>query len=103
MTNTSNATSQFTLTPGNLGGDDFDMNTPGSPTAGVNVYADTNDSGDYTPGTDLQVTANVSLTNGASAVYFLVGDTPLTATNTQDCAGSVGGPGHQSGAPTSRG
>src|SRR5688572_7339886 len=37
LTNTSNATSQFTLTPSNLGGDDFQMNTPGLGTAGVNV------------------------------------------------------------------
>ena len=81
LTNTSNATSQFTLTPSNLGGDNFDMNAPGSPTPGVNVYADTNGNGSYQAGTDLQVTANVSLTNGASAVYFLVGDTPLAPVN----------------------
>jgi hypothetical protein len=83
LTNTSNATSQFTLNPTNLGSDGFDMNLPGSPTPGVNVYVDTNTNGVYNPGTDLQVTANVSLTNGASATYFLVGDTPLSATNTQ--------------------
>ena len=81
LTNTSNATSQFTLSPSNLAGDNFDMNTPGAGTAGVNVYADTNGNGVYNAGTDLQVTANVSLTNGASAVYFLVGDTPLTPVN----------------------
>jgi len=81
VTNTSNATSQFSLTPSNLGGDNFDMNAPGTGTPGVNVYADTDSSGNYTPGTDVQVTANVSLTNGASATYFLVGDTPLTPVN----------------------
>lgn len=84
LTNTSNAISQFTLTPSNLGGDDFQMNTPGSPTAGVNVYADTNSNGVYNAGTDLQVSANVSLAPGASAVYFLVGDTPLSASNNQN-------------------
>jgi len=83
LTNTSNATSLFTLTPSNLGGDGFDMNLPGSPTVGVNVYADTSGDGSYTPGTDLQVTANVSLAAGGSAIYFLVGDTPLSATNAQ--------------------
>ncbi|HEY6126282.1 MAG TPA: hypothetical protein VIV63_16640 [Steroidobacteraceae bacterium] len=83
LTNTSNATSQFTLTPTNLAGDDFQMNTPGAGTAGVNVYADTNGNGVYNAGTDVQVTANVSLANAGSAVYFLVGDTPLTATNGQ--------------------
>ena len=84
LTNTSNATSQFTLTGTNQTGDDFQMNIPGSPTAGVNVYVDTLANGVYDPGTDLQVTANVSLGNGASAVYFIVGDTPLSATNNQD-------------------
>ena len=83
LTNTSNATSQFTLTPSNLTGDDFQMNTPGTGTAGVNVYVDTNSNGVYNPGTDLQVSANVSLAASASVVYFLVGDTPLSATNTQ--------------------
>ena len=81
LTNTSNATSQFTLTPSNLTGDNFQMNTPGTGTAGVNVYADTNGNGVYNAGTDLQVVANISLANGASAVYFLVGDTPLTPVN----------------------
>ena len=84
LTNTSNATSQFTLSPSNLGGDGFDMNTPGSPSAGVNVYVDTSGDGLYTPGTDLQVTANVSLAHSTSVVYFLVGDTPIGATDTQD-------------------
>lgn len=83
LTNTSNATSQFSLTPSNLNGDDFQMNTPGLGTAGVNVYADTSGDGLYTPGTDLQVSGNVSLAHSASAVYFLVGDTPLSATNNQ--------------------
>jgi hypothetical protein len=84
LTNTSNATSQFTLTPSNLAGDDFQMNTPGVGTAGVNVYVDTSGDGLYTPGTDLQVTANVSLAANASVVYFVVGDTPLSATNNQN-------------------
>ena len=84
LTNTSNATSQFTLTGTNQTGDDFQMNIPGSPTAGVNVYVDTNTNGVYDAGTDLQVTANVSLANGASATYFIVGDTPLTAANNDD-------------------
>ena len=68
LTNTSNATSQFTLSPSNLAGDDFQMNTPGVGTAGVNVYVDTSGDGAYTPGTDLQVTANVSLAASASVV-----------------------------------
>ena len=84
LQNTSNATSLFTLTPSNLGGDGFDMNTPTTTTPGVNVYVDTSGDGLYTPGTDLQVTANVSLAATASAVYFLVGDTPIGATNNQD-------------------
>ena len=61
------------------------MNTSGTTTTpGVNVYVDTNTDGVYDPGTDLQVTANVSLAQCASAVYFLVGDTPIGATNNQD-------------------
>jgi hypothetical protein len=88
LTNTSNATSQFTLAPSNdSSGDNFDMNTPGTTTAGVRVYADTNANGVYDAGTDVQVTANVSLGSanaGVSAVYFLVGDTPIGATNNQD-------------------
>jgi hypothetical protein len=84
LTNTSNATSQFTLTGTNQAGDDFQMNIPGSPTAGVNVYVDTNTNGVYDAGTDLQISANVSLGNGASATYFIVGDTPLTAVNDDD-------------------
>jgi hypothetical protein len=84
LTNTSNATSQFTLTPTNQGGDGFNMYTPGTTTDGVNVYADTNGNGVYNAGTDLQVSANVSLTNGASAVYFVVGDTPIGAANNLD-------------------
>jgi len=84
LQNTSNATSLFTLTPSNLGGDGFDMNAPGTPAPGVNVYADTSGDGAYTPGTDLQVTANVSLAATGSAIYFVVGDTPIGATDTQD-------------------
>lgn len=83
LQNTSNVSSPFTLTPSNLTGDNFQMNAPGTGTAGVNVYADTSGDGLYTPGIDLQVTANVTLAPGASAIYFLVGDTPLAATNGQ--------------------
>jgi len=90
LTNTSNTPSQFTLAPSNdTSGDDFQMNTPGTTTAGVNVYADTNNNGVYDPGTDVQVSANVTLASataaaGVSAVYFLVGDTPIGATNNQN-------------------
>jgi hypothetical protein len=85
LTNTSNTTSQFTLAPSNdSAGDDFEMKLPGTSTDGVNVYADTNGNGVYDAGTDLQVTANVTLTSVAptnTAVYFVVGDTPIGATN----------------------
>jgi len=87
LTNTSNTTSQFTLAPSNDTGDDFNMNTPGTTTAGVNVYVDTNANGVYDAGTDVQITANVTLTSVAptnTAVYFLVGDTPIGATNNQN-------------------
>jgi hypothetical protein len=87
LTNTSNTTSQFTLAPSNDSGDDFDMNLPSTTNPGVNVYADTNTNGVYDPGTDVQVVANVSLGPTGPAqtgVYFLVGDTPIGATNNQD-------------------
>lgn len=87
LTNTSNTTSQFTLSATNdSSGDNFDMNLPGAGSAGVRVYADTNGNGVYDPGTDAQVTTNVTLTSVLPtdhATYFVVGDTPSTVTNSQ--------------------
>jgi uncharacterized repeat protein (TIGR01451 family) len=84
LTNTSNATSDFTLTGTNQAGDDFQMLVPSTLTDGVNVYVDTNTNGSYDPGTDLQVTTNISLARNASRTYFVVGDTPIAVANANE-------------------
>jgi hypothetical protein len=84
LTNTSNIASDFTLTGTNQAGDDIEMLVPGTLTGGVNVYVDTNTNGAYDPGTDLQVTANISLARNASRTYFIVGDTPIAAANADE-------------------
>ena len=84
LTNTSNIASDFTLTGTNQAGDDIEMLVPGTLTDGVNVYIDTNTNGVYDPVTDLQVTANISLARNASATYFIVGDTPIAAADTDE-------------------
>lgn len=83
LTNTSNITSDFTLTGTNQGGDTFNMLVPSTLTDGVNVHVDTNTNGVYDAGTDLQVAGNISLVRNASRTYFIVGDTPIAATNGQ--------------------
>ncbi len=83
LTNTSNIDSNFTLTGVNATGDTFNLLQPGTSTDGVNVYVDTNTNGTYDAGVDTQVTtAAFLLARGASRTYFVVGDAPLSAANT---------------------
>jgi uncharacterized repeat protein (TIGR01451 family) len=83
LTNTSNIDSDFVLTGTNATGDNFNLFQPGTSTDGVNVYVDTNTNGTYDAGTDTLVTsAAFSLARGASRTYFVVGDAPLSAANT---------------------
>jgi hypothetical protein len=84
LQNNSNLASDFVLTAQNAAGAQFNLNVPGTGTAGVNVYVDTNANGSYDSGTDVQVTsAAFSLARGQSRRYFVVGDAPLSATDGQ--------------------
>jgi len=75
LTNTSNITSNFTLTPTNQAGDQFDVNN-------IAVRVDANANGTYEPATDTG-TSVTGLARNASVAVFILGDIPGTATNTQ--------------------
>jgi len=75
VTNTSNATSNFTLTPSNQTGDNFDFANPA-------VRVDANANGTYEPATDTG-TAITGLARNGSVTVFILGDIPGAATNTQ--------------------
>jgi len=75
VTNTSNITSNFTLTPSNQTGDNFDV-------ANIAVRVDANANGTYEPATDTG-TAITGLVRNGSVTVFILGDIPGSATNTQ--------------------
>ena len=75
VTNTSNATSNFTLVPTNQTGDSFDVTN-------IAVRVDANANGTYEPATDLG-TAITGLARNGSVTVFILGDIPGSATNAQ--------------------
>jgi uncharacterized repeat protein (TIGR01451 family) len=75
VTNTSNATSNFTLAPTNQAGDNFDVTN-------LAVRVDGNGNGTYEPANDTATSITGLVRNGSVAV-FILGDVPGTATNTQ--------------------
>ncbi|MFL6845877.1 MAG: hypothetical protein ACJ8ER_13465 [Allosphingosinicella sp.] len=85
VTNASNAPLDFALAvtqPGSAahgGTDNFDV-------TGVKMYADTNASGDYTPGTDVEITYLDQVAADTSKTVFVVANIPL-GRSTGDVAG----------------
>jgi len=75
VTNTSNIASDFTLTPTNQAGDQFDVNN-------IAVRVDGNGNGTYEPANDT-ATSITGLARNGSVSVFILGDIPGTATNTQ--------------------
>jgi len=75
VTNTSNITSNFTLTPSNQTGDNFDVTN-------IAVRVDANANGTYEPATDTG-TSITGLARNGSVTVFVLGDIPGSATNTQ--------------------
>ena len=75
VTNTSNIASNFTLTPSNQTGDNFDVTN-------IAVRVDANANGTYEPGTDTG-TSITGLARNGSVTVFVLGDIPGSATNTQ--------------------
>jgi uncharacterized repeat protein (TIGR01451 family) len=75
VTNTSNITSNFNLTPTNQAGDQFDVTN-------IAVRVDGNANGTYEPANDTATSITGLARNGSVAV-FILGDIPGTATNTQ--------------------
>jgi len=75
VTNTSNITSNFTLTPTNQAGDNFDVTN-------IAVRVDANGNGTYEPATDTG-TSITGLARNGSVTVFVLGDIPAAATNTQ--------------------
>jgi uncharacterized repeat protein (TIGR01451 family) len=67
LTNTGNGTDDFSLTPANLGGDDFDL-------AGLVFYADAN--GDGVPDNFTPISATGPLAAGAQFHFVAVGNVP---------------------------
>ncbi|HYI48471.1 MAG TPA: hypothetical protein VEX35_08410 [Allosphingosinicella sp.] len=87
VTNTSNAPLDFGLAATNRSGgtaahggtDNFDVSN-------LRIYADTNNDGDYDPGTDVLITYLDQIAADASARVFVVADVPL-GRSTNDVAG----------------
>jgi len=87
VTNTSNAPLDFGLAASNRSGgvaahtgtDNFDVSN-------VRIYADTNNDGDYDPGTDVLITYLDQIAADASTRVFVVADVPL-GRSTNDVAG----------------
>jgi uncharacterized repeat protein (TIGR01451 family) len=75
VTNTSNITSDFNLSPTNQAGDQFDVTN-------IAVRVDGNGNGTYEPANDT-ATSITGLARNGSVTVFILGDIPGTATNTQ--------------------
>jgi uncharacterized repeat protein (TIGR01451 family) len=75
VTNTSNISSNFNLTPTNQAGDNFDV-------ANIAVRVDGNGNGTYEAANDT-ATSITGLARNASVAVFILGDIPGSATNTQ--------------------
>jgi len=76
LTNTSNIASNFSLSPSNLAGDDFEVGN-------IAVRVDANGNGTYEPATDI-ATSVTGLARNASVTVFILGDIPAVQINGDD-------------------
>lgn len=78
VTNSSNAALDFALAASQqVGGTAAHGGTDSFDTTNVKIYADTNNDGVYTPGTDLQITYLDQVAADATLKVFVVSDVPL--------------------------
>lgn len=97
LTNTGNATQDYALTAGNLATSTVvNSNTDSADMSNIRVYADTDGSGDYTPGVD-EIFVD-ELAEDASILVFVVADTGTSLVDTDVANVFVAATTHDAGA-----